>query len=780
MKLIRAIVTAQLLAPIFGLTPAFSGETETAKPQIPALNWEQRSDWFNVKQHGAAGDGVSDDTEAVQKAFDMLTDSGDSLKDAQSRVVYFPPGRYRITRTLAINHATGAYVVGHGRDSVLCWDGEKDGTLYWSNGAQYTRYEGLTFDGRGIAANGVRHHSESYYETHIRYQHCAFVNFTMHGLVVGAGLNGKPPANESAEVWYDNCLFARCGKGVALYQYNDFDHWFTRCAFVDCGVGLDSERGNFMFYFCSFARSTTVDIRQGSPSHSSSIRLCTSTGSRRFFETGSWVHQSFAIQDCRIDNWTGNDGAIVLGRRGPTTIFDCVFVNPPGEAAPIRLVNPRDIQQVLLVSNNESRGTKVLVDRGPNSRVTEIPAGKRGPVLINSQQQFLQDAAHIPGKVFDAKRDFGAKGDGRSDDTDALERCIAAAKVHGRNAIAYLPGGIYRICRTLAVDGGDYTLGGVGFTSHLQWAGEADGVMVSVRDPRDVTVEHLALYQAPKTAASIRQTSAGGRSSVFYDGLYTGICGPNGVGMELVELPEQAVVRMGLISGPLRLRDCSRAAILGDIHVYELTLSGAKHPKSGFTGFLYHNDAVHDYALEVIDNQDVVIANFYSESNRRYLLAEGGTRLGAGRITIGAQKISTLDGEAVTVKDYEGHIFIGGGDAWNQTDASRPLIFAHTGTRPVSLLLAGNGYWHQEPQWSFGPGLRLISLGNILIENKYPEYNERNVSDQPAPLTGAVLAEVAAAFDHFRELNAAYVKLASHRPDAECVSAPSRDGRQDP
>jgi hypothetical protein len=209
-----------------------------------------------------------------------------------------------------------------------------------------------------------------------------------------------------------------------------------------------------------------------------------------------------------------------------------------------------------------------------------------------------------------------------------------------------------------------------------------------------------------------------------------------------------------------------------------LTLSGAKHPKSGFVGFLYHNDAVHDYALEVNDNQDVVIANFYSESNHRYLLAEGGKRPGAGRITIGAQKISTLDGEAVTVKDYEGHIFIGGGDAWNQTDASKPLIFTHTGTRPVSLLLAGNGFWNQEPERSFGPGLRLITLGNILIENKYPEYNEKNVSDQPAPLTDAVLADVAAAFDHFRELGAACVKLASHQLDEEFVSARSRDACQ--
>ena len=43
----------------------------TAPPQIPALQWEERSDWINVKTDiapAAIGDGQADDTVAIQKA----------------------------------------------------------------------------------------------------------------------------------------------------------------------------------------------------------------------------------------------------------------------------------------------------------------------------------------------------------------------------------------------------------------------------------------------------------------------------------------------------------------------------------------------------------------------------------------------------------------------------------------------------------------------------------------------------------------------------------------
>lgn len=47
----------------------------------------------------------------------------------------------------------------------------------------------------------------------------------------------------------------------------------------------------------------------------------------------------------------------------------------------------------------------------------------------------------------------GALGDGKADDTAAVQRCIDAARQHGKGAIAYLPRGTYRVSKTIRITG---------------------------------------------------------------------------------------------------------------------------------------------------------------------------------------------------------------------------------------------------------------------------------------------------------------------------------------
>jgi hypothetical protein len=54
--------------------------------------------WNNVKDYGATGDGVTDDTDAIQDALDDAAGTGNN-----GCTVYFPKGIYRTSRTLIIN-----------------------------------------------------------------------------------------------------------------------------------------------------------------------------------------------------------------------------------------------------------------------------------------------------------------------------------------------------------------------------------------------------------------------------------------------------------------------------------------------------------------------------------------------------------------------------------------------------------------------------------------------------------------------------------------------------
>jgi hypothetical protein len=743
---------------------AAQGTSNSKGVRFPELAWTPRSDWINVCDAGAKGDGLADDTVAIQQVLDRLSDKQPAGK-AQQHVVYFPPGKYRITRTLTITESSGAWLVGHGRATVISWDGEDGGRMYWSNACRDVLYEGLVWNGRGKAATLIEHQSQSYYETWIRYLHCAFVNGREQGVVVGL----NPAKNQSAELWFKNCLFANCGAGASFLEFNDYDNLFDGCEFTDCGIGVHAVRGNFQVRGCRFLRSRVADVKQDNTSHGSSLRFCVSTGSRRFLETcGGTVPVGVQIQGCRVEGWTAADGALRLGHPGPYTLFDCVFSAPPSPTPPVVLAESRDHSQSLVVCGNVVPSRMALFAAGAQGVITEIPAGRHKPVAPERGQGFLCDAVRIPGKVFDAKVDFGAKGDGKTDDTDAIQRTIDAARDHGNDAIAYLPGGDYAISRTLKVTGARYYMGGIGMATRLHWKGEAGGVAIHVDTPQDIVIENFWFEEANDTYTRIRQT-AGGPSSILYDQLVVSKYNDPTEGLLCENLPETAKVRFGEFMGKLRLADCGRADIFSLINYGPAIIDGAEQPKTGFTGLMFHNAACPSYALTVRDNQDVVVGDYYMEQSTHYLLCEGGKRQGKGHVTIGASKISSKDPEAVTVRNYEGRIWIGGGDAQCDVDREKPLHIAHEGTRPVWLMFAGNT-WNVEPLLTSGKGGHIVRLGDLTSKELRPSLMGR------MPKVG--LREMAAAVDDFRQLGTVYLESYSEGEPNGAIEPAKHDVRK--
>jgi hypothetical protein len=721
-------------------------------PQLPVLDWQPRSDWQSVRDAGALGDGVADDTAAIQKLLDAAQDG---------TTVYLPPGTYRITRTLTLlGPRHGFLLVGHGRSTVLAWDGEAGGKLFLDDGVAYSRFVGIQFDGKGKAAIGFFHHSERRFETEVRHQHLGFRDFTE------AGILADPKDQYAlAETLFENCLFENCRRGVSFVQFNDYDYTFDGCEFRGCGIGVECVHGNFYVRNCRFDGSREVDILS-SPEHGSSVRRCLSVGSNQFVRFVQPVG-TMTVEGCRVARWTGAEGSISLAG-APVMLFDCLFSDGPAGSAPVRVQKGG---QRLIVSGNAAPGAPGVFQPGHTARLYEIPAGKRQGTVLEPDRHFLKSRVGVPTRIVDAKRDCGAKGDGTTDDTAALGQAIEAARTQGQGALAYLPSGTYSISDTLRLTGSGYSVGGSGWNTRLVWRGAEGGTMVAVESPQDVTLEHLNVGShdagAMNNAIDIQQTGSEPASRMTYDGVYAyGMYQkqPFRKGFHFRNLGPQEVVLMPHVQGNLRFTDCARATILATC-TYEgsVVVDGKDPRRDGLLGFMTRLATLCTHGLYLRDNQSIVMSDFYVEQADNGFVFEGEAGLPPGRATIQGAKIhftvgkdEPAKGTAMEIRDYGGQVFFGHHQLYvDPTD----VRIRHAGSQRLDLHLLACCFYRTRPAIESGDALHVWLLGNEAVGEIEGDAIAKGAFDAADTLPQEQWPAVSAALDDLRRLGEADLRL---------------------
>src|SRR5262249_54814936 len=117
MTISQWLMAAALLLP-FGVASAATSNSVNVPVTITATSGPGNEEfvgpfasWANVKtNYGAAGDGVTDDTAAIQAALNALGPNHPTL--------YFPTGTYRITQTLTLAGQTSVSVIGQDPSST--------------------------------------------------------------------------------------------------------------------------------------------------------------------------------------------------------------------------------------------------------------------------------------------------------------------------------------------------------------------------------------------------------------------------------------------------------------------------------------------------------------------------------------------------------------------------------------------------------------------------------------------------------------------------------------
>jgi hypothetical protein len=733
-----------------------SAAAPTAPSQIPALRWEERSDWINVKTDttpAALGDGRADDTAAIQKALSGVRDGS---------VLYFPPGTYRITAPLVLRNPTGArwiggLIIGHGRETKWVWDGADGGTLLLLDGVAYSRFVGLELEGRGRASVGFHYRATQGFQTEVTHRHLAFQGFTGAAVLEDHSSGGQA----LAETTFENCLFEDCERGVAFVRFNDYDYTFDGCEFRRCGVAIDCDHGNFYVRNCHFEGSRVVDIRDGSE-HCSSIRRSTSLGSQAFVLRRSSV-APLTLQDCHVEGWKDPEGAIFLSRP-PALLFDCVFTQPPKDRQQAGLppIRVQGEGQKLLVSGNQVCGAPGLV-QGARPTLIAIPPGERQGVVRSARRSFLTEQADLPGRVFDARRDYHARGDGVADDTTAIQKTIDAAAAASGGAIAYLPTGRYLITSTLRITGEDFFVGGSGWCTQLIWKGPAGGVLVEVHEPQRVTLEDLMVGAhdagAMNNDIDILQRGSKNGSHMTYDGVYVfGMYqkAPDRKGLRFKNFAANDVLVMPHVQGNLNFVDCGAATVLANCS-YEgsVVVEGKSRARGGLLGFQTRLATIVSHGLYLRDNHSIVMSDFYVEQADNGFLFEGSAGDAPGRATITGAKFHSFSSEdpgkndLLDIRNYRGQIAIGPYQFYQEPKRMR---LRQQGEAAVDLLVWGSSWYGARPDPQFGPAIRLSAAGNEFYGTA-PEVDlatERAFfGDAPAE---AALTKLGRALDDLRRL----------------------------
>ncbi len=108
----------------------------------------------DARRSGAVGDGVHDDTQALQRLLDR--DCG-----TRAKLVFLPAGTYRITETLRFNHdrskcrdhLLGGWIAGAGSDQTRIRRDGGTGGVFETQGLAYATLQGLTFQTGSHTAN---------------------------------------------------------------------------------------------------------------------------------------------------------------------------------------------------------------------------------------------------------------------------------------------------------------------------------------------------------------------------------------------------------------------------------------------------------------------------------------------------------------------------------------------------------------------------------------------------------------------------------------------------